>query len=81
MQVLGYTLYVLGIAITLAALVWSFVTVYRENQFQALICLLLPMGLPAVMLMRLPATWRPLLAWGVGLTVFVGGLAVMKPGR
>jgi hypothetical protein len=81
MQVLGYTLCILGIAIVVVALIWSFIVVYRDNKFLAALCLFLPFGLPAVMLLWWPRTWKPLTAWALGLTVFVSGMAVMKPGQ
>ncbi len=81
MQVLGYTLFFLGTAVVFAALVWSFIVICRDNTFLAVLCLFLPMGLPVVMLLWWPRTWKPLAAWGVGLTVLVCGMAVLKPGQ
>jgi hypothetical protein len=80
MTVLGYTLYFLGIGVTVLALIWSFIVVYRDNMFLAILCLFLPMGLPVVMLLWFPRTWEPLAAWGGGLAVFFCGIAVMKSG-
>lgn len=81
MQVLGYPLFYLGIAIVFAALIWSFIVIFRDNKLLAVVCLFLPFGLPAVMLLWWPRTWKPLMAWAVGLAVFCCGMAVMKSAR
>jgi len=81
MQVLGYTLYFLGIAIVVAALIWSFIVIFRDNKFLAVLCLFLPFGFPAVMLLWWPRTWKPLTTWVLGLVLFFCGMAVLRPGE
>lgn len=81
MESLGYSLYFLGIAGILAGLLWSFFVILEENKFLAVLCLFLPMGFPAVMLMWLPKTWRPLTVWAVGLVLLFSGLALRRAGE
>jgi hypothetical protein len=80
MEAVGYALDFAGIATVAAALVWSFVVVYRESAPLAVLCLFLPMGLPVVMLLQWPRTWRPLCLWALGFTIFFCGLALVHPG-
>ena len=80
MQALGYPIFFLGITTVFVALIWSFIVIYRENKFLSVLCLFLPFGLPAVMLLWLPRTWKPFTAWAVGVAVCFCGMAVMKNG-
>jgi hypothetical protein len=81
METLGNTLFSLGIAIVFASLIWSFVVIFKDNKFLAVLCLFLPMGLPVTMLLWWPKTWKPLAAWGIGLALLFGGMACMRAGE
>jgi hypothetical protein len=47
METIGYTLYFSGMAGVVAALIWSFVVIFRENALLAVICLFLPWAYPS----------------------------------
>lgn len=81
METVGYALYFAGAATVFAALIWSFVVVVRENPVLAVLCLFLPLGLPVVMLLWWPRTWRPIAVWLLGFTIFFCGLAVLSPNK
>jgi hypothetical protein len=81
METAGLTLYLAGIATLVVAVVWSFVVMFRENAFLAVLCLFLPFGLPVALVLRWPRTWRPLGLWVLGFTIFFCGLSMRSPGE
>ena len=81
METASYALYFGGAATLIVAAIWSFVVMFRENAFLAVLCLFLPFGLPVALMLRWPRTWRPLGLWVLGFAIFFCSLAIRNPGE
>lgn len=81
MESLGGLFVVVGSIVAGVGLVWAVVWIVRENPVLGILCLFVPLAALIVLVRRWPQSRKPLAFWGVGVAVFVCGLALSGRSR